>query len=70
MSTVEQKADVHIIDNGTIVTFYPCSPDARKWLVEHVVAEPYQWFGGNLCVEHHYADDLINALISEGLSVA
>ena len=62
--------DVHIINSGSIVTFYPCSKAAKDWLHENVAAEPFQWFGGNLCVEHRYADDLINALIAEGLSVA
>jgi hypothetical protein len=64
------KVDVHIVNHGSIVTFLPCSQAAKDWIKENVHAENHQWLGANLCVEHRFAEALIEALQAEGLVVA
>lgn len=61
--------DVQIINEGTIVLFRPLTDQARAWIEENVQTEPWQWFGGGLCVEHRYAHDLADGMERDGLNV-
>lgn len=62
--------DILVNDQGSIVMLTPISPEAREWISQYVAFESWQWFGGSLCVEHGYADDLIEGMQAEGLTVA
>ena len=61
--------DVLVRDEGTIVLLQPCSEEAKGWLSENTVTESWQWWGPSLCVEHRYADDIIEAMREAGLEV-
>lgn len=64
-------ADVRIIaDEGSVVLIRPVSDAGREWLDENVESESYQWLGGNLAIEHGYADGLLAAMEEAGLGVA
>lgn len=71
MKTPQTKTpDVRTHNSGSIITFAPMTEAAREWFFSNVQAEPWQWFGGQLCVEPRYASDLIDGLKGDGLEVA
>lgn len=53
---------IEIIDEGSIVCFQPLDAAARAWIDENVWAEPWQWLGGALHVDHRLAGDIIEAI--------
>ena len=44
------------------------SKQAREWIKGNVQTEPWQWLGNNLAVDHHFIDDLVDAMIDAGLT--
>lgn len=50
--------DFRILDHGTVVLILPVSQAAHDWIEKNVIAEPWQWFGGALGVDHCFARDL------------
>lgn len=60
--------DVQVSRQGTIVLFYPATPEGGAWLAENV-AEDAQWFGRALAVDQRYAAALIEGLVEGGLAV-
>lgn len=61
-------ADVRVEPHGSIVLFQPLSEPAREWIGEHV-SKDAMWFSGALVVEHHYASDLAQGMVDDGLVV-
>jgi len=61
------RADIEVLDQGTIVVLTPVSPEATVWFTENV-GEP-NWCGGYAC-DHRPARDLVEALDAEGFSFA
>jgi hypothetical protein len=64
------SVDFRIEDHGSIVVVQPLTPQAGEWIEENVPTEPWQWLGGGLCVEHRYAEPLIEGIVEDGLSLA
>ena len=62
--------DFLIADHGSIVTIRPVSEHACEWLDDNVVAEPWQWFGGALCIEHRCAPDILAAIAHAGFDMS
>ena len=61
-------ADIEVTNEGWIFVFYPQNEDARLVLEE--TAEPQQWFGNGLVVEHRCAEGYAQWLMDEfGLEV-
>lgn len=54
-----------IEDCGSIVAIRPNTPEAKAWLDDNVQAEPWQFFGGALCIDHRMADVILNAIADE-----
>lgn len=54
--------NIRIDDQGSIVIFTPLDDVAREWLRENVEAEPRQWRGDNLMVDHRMAQVLADAI--------
>jgi hypothetical protein len=52
-------------NHGTIVLVRPLTEDCRRWL--HRMTNG-QWFGGALCVEPRYVEQLVAGLINEGFA--
>ena len=63
-------SDLLIADHGTIITIRPLSEAARQWLDDNVVAEPWQWLGGALCVDPRCARDLANEIADAGFEIS
>jgi hypothetical protein len=61
--------DVHVLDQGSMVIFVPLSEAAQNWFKENVSSESWQWVNGGLCVDHRYARDLIEGLVSAGMEL-
>ena len=62
-------SDFQIADHGTVISVRPLNEAARQWLDENVVAEPWQWVEGALCVETRLARDLIIEIEQAGLEI-
>jgi hypothetical protein len=62
--------DFLITDHGSIIMIAPVSDGALVWLDENVASEPWQWLGSALCVDHHCAGDLIDAIATAGFDIS
>ncbi len=60
--------DFLFANHGSVVAIVPLTPAAIEWIDNNVVSEPWQWLGGALCVDPHYARDLQDAIAAAGLS--
>ncbi len=62
------KADVRIIDGGTVFLFVLLTPEARAWVDDHVSANR-RMLGCGLAVEHRYAAALAAEMQKDGLGI-
>lgn len=60
------EPDFIVQDHGSIWTFYPRSTAAQDWWAEHVEDGPR--LGRNQCVEHRYAQDILDGLLIDGFT--
>lgn len=63
------QPDVIVTGGGTTYLFDPITQRAKDWVNDNVHAEPYQFFGGALAVEHRYIGDLVAGARGDGLNV-
>ena len=42
---------------------------ARQWIDENIHAEPWQWLGNNLAVDHRYIESIVEAMREAGLTL-
>lgn len=68
--TPEAAPDVEVTSDGSIARVVPRTAEARDWIDENVQTEEWMWFGGALCVEPRYLDDLTAGMMDAGLLVA
>lgn len=57
---------VQLTDNGTTWGFRPLDDEARDKL-HNIGAEPWQFLGSTLCVDHRPAQQLVEVLSDEGV---
>jgi hypothetical protein len=55
--------DMHF--DGSIVMFAPISDEAKQWFYVHLGEDPLM-FGNWYCVEHRYANDILDELLDRG----
>jgi hypothetical protein len=67
---IPDMSDFQIADHGTVISIRPLSEAARQWLDENVVAEPWQWIQGALCVEARFARDLLLEIEEAGFEIS
>lgn len=65
-----KREDILIRDEGTIVALSPVTKRGRAWVDDNIQAEPWQWLGGALCVDHRLAQDIIEGMAGDGLRLA
>ena len=63
-----KKYDFEITRHGNIFAFCPMTAKAKKAL-ENIQYEDWQMFGGSLMIDQHYAGELADHLMDEGLVV-
>ena len=63
------KIDIKIVNHGSVLAFHPVSPQGKQWLETKCDSEPWQWFGGSLCVDHRIAPGLAQAAESDGMRI-
>jgi hypothetical protein len=63
------QTDFAVTNEGTLFMFFPQSKRAKKWTDENVHLESYQWLGFRFAVEHRFAENLCEGIVSDGLSV-
>jgi hypothetical protein len=61
-------SDFLIRDEGSIYLLYPQSADADSWINQHI-SEDATWFGSALVIGHRYVEDILRAIVAEGLGV-
>jgi hypothetical protein len=62
-------SDFKATDHGTVVGFAPLTEAAQEFLDENVHIEDWQWVGQQFYVDHRPAQNLIDGIVSAGLSV-
>ena len=62
--------DITIEDHGSIVILRPHTPAAVEWIDEHIGADNgYQPHYPAVVIGHHYADNVIDGMVNDGLEV-
>jgi hypothetical protein len=64
------KADIRVVNYGTVVMLEPKTQAGKKWLDENCQAESWQWYGGALAAEPRMVQDVIDGAELDGLNVA
>lgn len=62
--------DIRIIDQGSIVQFMPLTDDGAAFLQHSLDHEGWQWMGRSLCVDHRFANGVIELAVAEGLEIS
>jgi hypothetical protein len=68
-STTETGVDVNVSRSGSIFVFDLNTEAAESWVEDNVQTESWQWLGGRLCVDHGFADALVQGMQDAGLVV-
>lgn len=63
------RYDFLIHNEGSTVGFEPLNEAAQAWLDEHVFAEPWQFLGRTLWVDHRSARSLADGMHRHGLNL-
>lgn len=64
------EADINVRDEGSIILLEPQSPTGRDWIDEHIGPDNgYQPMYPTVVCEHRYADDVIEGMLGDGLTV-
>jgi len=58
-------ADFTVRDEGSIILFTPNTAAAKAWLEDNV-SEDAMYFGPALCVEHRFAENLLEGICEAG----
>jgi hypothetical protein len=66
---LNQPADFSVENHGSLFLLRPHTPRAKAWMKHEVHAEPYQFFGDALAIEHRYISEIVRKLIDEGFIV-
>ena len=64
------RADVHVINHGSVVAFHLLSQNAKTFVDENVQAEGWQFMGDALCDDYRFAGDLAEGMRENGLVLA
>ena len=51
----------------TIYQLLPITQEAKDWVEENVVCEPWQKLGDSICIEHGYIADVVVGMMEDGL---
>jgi hypothetical protein len=62
--------DVEVSNQGSIFMVYPMTQAAKDWVTENVAIESWQYLGPGFAVDHHYIENLISGMASDGLVVS
>lgn len=62
--------DIEAADMGSIVLLTPLTEEGRNWIGDNCQAESWQWLGNGLCVDHRYADAILEGAEADGLAIA
>ncbi len=52
---------------GSISILKPITPSAKNWVADYMNGAQ-RWCGG-VVIEHHYVDDIVDAIMNDGLSI-
>lgn len=64
--TAKKKPNIDVIREGSFVRLMPRDVAARRWLLDNVQAESWQWFpDGSLAVDQRFADPIVQAIQGE-----
>lgn len=67
---MKQTIDIKVSRSGNLFLFTLLTEAAAGWIEENVETESWQWLGtSTLCVDQHYAENLLNGLLAEGFKV-
>lgn len=60
--------DFNLTDHGSIVVLRPMNDEAREW-IDFNVDPDAQWFGRGVVIEHRYVNDIVEGIVSDGLTI-
>jgi hypothetical protein len=60
--------DIRVEDHGSIVLLNPTTEIGQQWLDDNIDPEAL-WWGRKLAVEPRYVEVIVQAMISDGLTV-
>lgn len=64
-----EQVDVEVKDEGSLILLIPKNSEAKQWMNDNLGLEEWQWYGGGAAIEYRYADDIIEGMQNDGLTV-
>lgn len=64
------STDFQVSDCGSICIVTPLTAEAEDWLEASVISDDTQYWGPGVVVEPRYLEDLIEGILSDGLTVS
>lgn len=61
--------DFLVRDEGSIIILMPNSDEAKQWVTDHI-DENATWFSRGVVIEHRYAQDIIDAILSTDMNIS
>ena len=63
-------SDVTVTDGGSIILLQPNTPEAESWIEDNIGQDNgFQPYWPTATCEHRYADDIIDGMMADGLTV-
>jgi hypothetical protein len=70
---MSQAVDFQLTQSGVLVLLRPCTAAARAWMDENFYCdangEPLDWVGDSAIVDPWFADDVLEAIVRDGLTL-
>jgi hypothetical protein len=63
------KTDFHFHNHGSITLLEPVTRAGKAWVAEHIPSDALRWGRDSVVIEPRYADDILNGIINDGLTV-
>lgn len=62
--------DFSFTNHGSITILTANTPEAKEWVKEHLPEDATTWGPNGTVIEPRYADDILDGLQADGLSVS
>lgn len=60
--------DFLVCGEGNLMMLQPLTEPAKEWVREHLPSDAPK-FGSAVAIEHRYAQDIVNGILDDGLTV-
>ena len=68
-TAVQVQFDFHLANHGSLRILYALTPDARRWVDDHLPNDAMHWGPCGTVIEPRYVGDIVHGIVNDGLVV-